>query len=375
MPDVELRKVSKHFGQVKAIRNVNFRVRNREYFSMLGPSGCGKTTILRMIAGLIEPTAGSIFIDGKDVIDIPPHQRGTGYVFQHFAIFPHMDVWENVAYGPLIAGIPEEEIEERVYEALSIVHLEHRPYAYPRELSAPDLQRTGIARVLASGARLLLLDEPIGTLDLKIREEFQDELRRIVKEFSLTAIHVTHDQAEALAISDRILVLRQGQFQQVGTPETLYYRPRKPFVGHFLGESAFFEGTIVRKSSTESATPTRFLFRGGYRIRAPKTSVPVGYRALLGIRKEFIELSPRNAGETKPVNAIPGIVREVRFLGTMYRIIVELESRIRFEVKASTTEESGSFHPGDLVWAAFPADRFWIFKYPRKGLAQALAVT
>lgn len=373
MPDIELRKVSKHFGQVKAIRNVNLRVNDGEYFSMLGPSGCGKTTILRMIAGLIAPTTGSIFIDGKDVIDVPPHRRGIGYVFQHFAIFPHMDVWENVAYGPLIAGVPEGEIEERVYEALNIVHLDHRPYAYPRELSAPDLQRTGIARVLASGARLLLLDEPIGTLDLKIREEFQDELRRIVKEFGLTAIHVTHDQAEAMAISDRILVLRQGKFQQVGTPETLYYQPRKPFVGHFLGESVFFEGTIVRKSSTQSATPTRFLFRGGHRIRAPKTSIPIGYRALLGIRKEFIELSPKS--ETKPANAIPGMIREVRFLGTMYRIVVELESRIRFEVKVATTEESGSFQRGDLVWIAFPPERFWIFKYPRKGLAQALAVT
>lgn len=373
MPQVELRKVSRHFGTVKAVRNVTFKVNHREYFTMLGPSGCGKTTILRMIAGLIPPTKGSVLIDGKDVINEPPHRRGIGYVFQHFAIFPHMDVWENVAYGPLIAGISMKEVEERVFEALRIVHLEHRPYAYPRELSAPDLQRTGIARVLASGAKLLLLDEPIGTLDQKIREEFQDELRALVKDFDLTAIHVTHDQAEAMAISDRILVLRQGKFQQVGTPETLYYNPRKPFVGHFLGESVFFEGTIIRKGSSTSKAPTRFLFRGGYRIQAPKTQIPIGYRALIGIRKEFIKLSPR--AEAKPMNAIPGTIRELRFLGTMYRIIVEFSSRIHFEVKAAATEDLGSFQADDAVWVAFPPERLWIYKYPRKGLAQALAVT
>ncbi|MFX0117282.1 MAG: ABC transporter ATP-binding protein [Candidatus Hodarchaeota archaeon] len=373
MPQIELRKVSKHFGPIKAVRNITFTVKDKEYFTMLGPSGCGKTTILRMIAGLIVPTKGSVLINGKDVINVPPHLRGTGYVFQHFAIFPHVDVWENVAYGPLIAGIPMEEVEERVYEALSIVHLDHRPYAFPKELSAPDLQRTGIARVLASGAQLLLLDEPIGTLDQKIREEFQDELRAIVKDFGLTAIHVTHDQAEAMAISDRILVLRQGKFQQVGTPENLYYNPRKPFVGHFLGESNFFEGTIVRKSSADIETPTRFLFRGGHRIKVPKTQIPVGYRALLGIRKEFIELLPKS--ESKPKNAVPGTIREVRFLGTMYRVIVELESRVRFEVKVAATEELGSFHSGDSAWIIFPPDRIWIFKYPQKGLGHALEVT
>jgi len=369
MPKVELRKVSKDFGTVRAVRNLNLRIRNNEYFTMLGPSGCGKTTILRMISGLEKPTNGSILIDNKDVKDVPPHLRGIGYVFQHFAIFSHLDVWGNVAYGPMIAGIPEDEIEERVYEALSIVHLEHRPYSLPHELSGPDLQRTGIARVLASGAKLLLLDEPLGTLDQKIREEFQDELRTIIKDFRLTAIHVTHDQAEAMAISDRILVMRKGRLQQVGTPEALYYHPKRPFVAHFLGESEFLEGTVVAKTKTGS----RFLFRGGHRIKTPQTHIPLGYRGLVGIRKEFIELTPRS--KQKPSNAAPGIIRGTRFLGTMYRVSVELGSHIQLQVKASVEEELPSFQSGESVWVNFPQDRLWMFTYPKKGLAEALAVT
>ncbi|MEM2970532.1 MAG: ABC transporter ATP-binding protein, partial [Candidatus Bathyarchaeia archaeon] len=206
MPEIELRNVTKRFGKILAVNNVSLKIHDKEYFSLIGPSGCGKTTLLRIIAGLIKPDEGEILIDGRLVNNVPPEDRGIGFVFQTYALFPHMNVLENVMYGPRVKAWEKERALRLAREILALVRLFQRPGAYPQQFSGGMRQRVGVARALAAGGQILLLDEPLGALDAKIRFELRYEIRRLVKDLGLTAIHVTHDQAEAMAVSDRIAV-------------------------------------------------------------------------------------------------------------------------------------------------------------------------
>ncbi|MHC1590989.1 MAG: ABC transporter ATP-binding protein, partial [Candidatus Helarchaeales archaeon] len=220
MPHVKLVNVKKIFDKkIVAVDGVNLEVFDKEYLTILGPSGCGKTTTFRIIAGLEQQTSGKVYFDGKEVSDLPPEDRGIGMVFQHFEIFPHLDVWDNVAYSLKIRNFPRSEIESQVLNALEMVDMIEKAGEFPRDLSAPELQRVGIARAIATRSKLLLFDEPLGSLDQRYRDEFRVELRKIVKKLECTAIHVTHDQDEAMMISDRIAVMRQGKILQVGTPD------------------------------------------------------------------------------------------------------------------------------------------------------------
>jgi ABC-type Fe3+/spermidine/putrescine transport system ATPase subunit len=219
MPEVRVVNVSKKFGKIIAVDNVSVTIKDKEYFSLLGPSGCGKTTLLRLIAGLIEPDSGEIYIGGKLVNDVPPEDRDIGFVFQTFALFPHMTAWNNVTYGPKVKGFDMAEATTIGHEVLEMVKLHERLDAYPNELSGGMMQRIAVARALAAGARLLLMDEPLGQLDAKVRNEIRYEIRRMATDLGLTGIHVTHDQSEAMAISDRIAVMRKGKILQVGTPQ------------------------------------------------------------------------------------------------------------------------------------------------------------
>lgn len=239
--DVELRGVSKSYGGRRVVDRASFGVRRGEFFSLLGPSGCGKTTLLRMIAGFDSPDEGAILLGGVDMTGVPPHRRDLNMVFQSYALFPHLDVAGNVAFGLRIQRVPD--VQERVRRALRQVGLEGFERRAPSTLSGGEQQRVALARALAPGPRVLLLDEPLAALDLKLRQELRTELRRLQRELGLTFLYVTHDQEEALAMSDRVAVLNGGTVDQVGTPQEVYERPATRFTAGFVGSGNFFEGT------------------------------------------------------------------------------------------------------------------------------------
>src|SRR4030043_862891 len=246
MPDVRVANLTKKLREIATLDNINLHIHDQEYFALLGPSGCGKTTLLRLIAGLIEPTSGEIWIGDKRVDDVPPEDRDIGFVFQTFALFPHMSVWDNVLYGPKVKNFNLKQAETIGDEVLELVKLHERLDAYPNGLSGGMMQRIAVARALAAGAKILLLDEPLGQLDAKVRNEIRYEIRKMAKDLNLTAIHVTHDQAEAMSISDRIAVMKKGKIIQIGSPQELYMHPNSLFVAHFIGESNFLEGYITK---------------------------------------------------------------------------------------------------------------------------------
>lgn len=282
MPDVRLVNVTKTFGKIVAVDCINLHIHDKEYFSLLGPSGCGKTTMLRLVAGLVQPDEGEIYIGDKLVNDAPPEDRDIGFVFQTFALFPHMNAWDNVIYGPRVKGFDMEKADTIGHEVLEMVRLHERLDAFPNELSGGMMQRIAVARALAAGAKLLLLDEPLGQLDAKVRKELRYEIRRMVRDLDLTAIHVTHDQSEAMAISDRIAVIKKGKVLQVGTPEELYMNPKSIFVAHFIGESNFLEGYVSSISSKGAIIE----LRGGIKVQTVNKGIKKGERMVLAIRPE-----------------------------------------------------------------------------------------
>jgi len=251
LPAIELVGVEKQFasvaGDVRAVEHVDLRIDEGEFFSLLGPSGCGKTTTLRMIAGFEEPTNGQILLHGRDMVGVPPYRRDVNMVFQQYALFPHMDVFENVAFGLRRKKVPKDEIRRRVTETLQLVELEGREKRRPRQLSGGQQQRVALARALVNRPRALLLDEPLGALDLKLRQAMQLELKRIQREVGITFVYVTHDQEEALTMSDRLVVMNAGRIEQLGSPRELYERPGTRFVANFIGTSNIVTGRLDRK--------------------------------------------------------------------------------------------------------------------------------
>ncbi|HDI75300.1 MAG: ABC transporter ATP-binding protein [Thermoprotei archaeon] len=242
---VRLKNVSKRFGKVVAVDDVTLEIKEGEFFTFLGPSGCGKTTTLRIIAGLEYPDKGRIFFDDEDVTDVPPYKRNTGMVFQNYALWPHMTVFENISYGLKIRGYSKHEIKKKVDEVLELVQLKGLENRYPTQLSGGQQQRVALARALVIEPKVLLLDEPLSNLDARLRVEMREELKRLQKELKITTIYVTHDQEEALVISDRIAVMRQGRIMQVGEPDEVYRRPKNLFVATFLGRCSLIEGKVV----------------------------------------------------------------------------------------------------------------------------------
>ena len=242
--DVRLERVTKEFGTVAAVDDLSLDIEVGEFFSLLGPSGCGKTTTLRMIGGFEEPTYGTVYLGGNDVTDLPPYKRDVNTVFQSYALFPHMDVFENVAFGLRRKKIPKEVADGRVIEALRLVDLQGFEKRKPLQLSGGQQQRVALARALVNHPRVLLLDEPLGALDLKLRKQMQLELKRIQQEVGITFIYVTHDQEEALTMSNRLAVMRRGRIEQLGDPEQVYDNPSTEFVAAFLGASNLLEGQV-----------------------------------------------------------------------------------------------------------------------------------
>jgi len=367
LPDVRIENVTKRFGKFLAVNNVSLHVRDKEYFALLGPSGCGKTTLLRLIAGLIKPDEGEIYIGDKLVNDVPPEDRDVGFVFQTFALFPHMNAWNNVTYGPRVKGFNMKEASTIGHEVLEMVKLHERIDAFPNELSGGMMQRIAVARALAAGAKLLLLDEPLGQLDAKVRNDLRYDIRRMAKDLGLTAVHVTHDQSEAMAISDRIAVMKKGAIKQVGTPNELYMAPQNIFVANFIGESNFLEG-YVRDTGSKGMT---IELRGGIRAQTANNNVKIGERVVIAVRPETFEFEKGKIRTN--VNTISGMVERVTFEGTNIRYEVRLENEdMVVLVKPSMIGEW--FNMDDKVTVSFAHDKVHIFPYPQAGLKEEMAV-
>ena len=331
---IRLRNVCMAFDDELVLNNINLYINDKEFLTLLGPSGCGKTTTLRMIGGFATPTSGDVLFDGVRINDVPPHQRQINTVFQKYALFPHLNVFENIAFGLRMqrrpdpadprkkTKIPEEEIRERVMEMLEIISLKGFENRRPDALSGGQQQRVAIARALVNKPKVLLLDEPLGALDLKLRKDMQIELKRIQQQVGITFIYVTHDQEEALTMSDTIVVMDKGSIQQIGTPEDIYNEPKNAFVADFIGESNIIDGVMVQDQLVQMYGRQFPCLDGGF---APNEAVDVV------IRPEDIDIVPVEQGQ------LTGTVTSVTFKGMEYDIIVDFKG---FKWLIQTTDHS-----------------------------------
>ena len=334
-PAISLRGLSKHFGDVRAVDDIDLEISDGEFFSMLGPSGSGKTTVLRLIAGFEQPTAGTIELDGEDVTRRAPFDRDVNTVFQDYALFPHMSVLENVAYGLRVRGVRKSERRRQAEEALATVQLAHLAGRRPGQLSGGQRQRVALARSIVVRPKVLLLDEPLGALDLKLREQMQVELKQLQRDLGITFVFVTHDQEEALTLSDRIAVFSEGRIVQLGSPQEIYEQPASEYVASFVGTSNIFD----------SATSSRLLGRDGVHALRPEK---------ITLREAAGETSV--SVDAKVVRA-PGVIAESIYLGTGHRLHVRLEDGTEVVVlEQSTSTEADREHRGERVVASWSLD-------------------
>jgi spermidine/putrescine ABC transporter ATP-binding subunit len=343
--DVEFRAVTKRFGSLTAVDAVSLKVRKGEFLSLLGPSGCGKTTSLRLIAGFEQPDEGEILIGGVDAVGTPPYRREVNTVFQQYALFPHMSVLDNVAYGLKQRKVGKSERYARAHEALELVRMTGREKHRPTMLSGGQQQRVALARALVMNPRVLLLDEPLGALDLKLRKEMQIELKRIQEQVGITFIYVTHDQGEALSMSDRVAVMSNGVIEQIDEPRAIYDRPLTPFVADFIGDMNFLVGEVVEVAD------------GGYAVNAGsgvvvrgRGTAAKGARVRVGIRPERVLAAAGTSGGT--ANSATAEVITKMYLGDQIQIVAKLAGITDFvvrEQRASADPALGTIHPGDQV--------------------------
>jgi len=350
MIGIRLEKVSKRFGEVVAARDVSFEVGRGELFFLLGPSGCGKTTLLRIIAGFCEPDEGEVYFDDRPVTSVPPHRRNTALVFQQYALWPHMSVGQNVAYGLEERRVPRPERAERVREALRMVHMEEYADRMPNQLSGGQQQRVALARALVTRPDAVLLDEPLSNLDARLRLEMRHEIRRIHDEVGNTMVYVTHDQKEALSMADRIAVMSAGRVEQVGDPRTLYRRPANRFVARFIGEANLVPGTLARVEGEWGVARTPL---GEFRGRLSDAELREGNAVECMVRPECLHLG---GGEGNAFRA--RVVRSV-YLGELEEFELEAEGRTFRAVAANPGERAPA--PGsDLVVSFQPEDALFL---------------
>ena len=338
---IRLRDLCMAFDDELVLDHINLYINDSEFLTLLGPSGCGKTTTLRIIGGFTTPTSGDVTFDGVRINDVPPHKRQINTVFQKYALFPHLDVFENIAFGLRIAKGPAEEIEERVTEMLGVVSLKGFEHRKITQLSGGQQQRVAIARALVNRPKVLLLDEPLGALDLRLRKDMQIELKRIQQQMGITFIYVTHDQEEALTMSDTVVVMDKGRIQQIGTPEDIYNEPKNAFVADFIGESNILNGTMVRDNVVKMYGKEFPCVDGGF---APNEPVDVV------IRPEDIDIVPVEQGQ------LVGTVTNVTFKGMQYDIIVDFRG---FKWLIQTTDHSPV---GARIGVKIDPDGFHIMK-------------
>jgi spermidine/putrescine ABC transporter ATP-binding subunit len=341
-----LEKVRKSFGPVTAVDDVSFAIEPGEFITLLGPSGSGKTTTLMMIAGFDHPTEGEIYIDGAPIVGVPPYRRGIGMVFQNYALFPHLTVAENVGFALKQRGVRKPEIVGRVGETLDIVRLRGYEGRYPRQLSGGQQQRVALARAIIFHPRVLLMDEPLSALDKQLREELQLEMKRLHQQLGITFIYVTHDQREALIMSDRIAVMNQGRIEQAGSPSDLYDRPATRFVAGFIGESNFLEGEVAGLEGRDVAVRVA----GATVVAISRQPAAVGARVVLAIRPEKIGFrDPSAPAPQTRLNTIKAVVREVTFVGEMHRYVLEIALGVTLVAKQQHRFQMKARAPGERV--------------------------
>jgi spermidine/putrescine transport system ATP-binding protein len=343
---VEIKGVSKVFGTYQALRPVSFDIYDNEFFTLLGPSGCGKTTLLRMMAGFEQPTTGQIFLHGSNIQGLPPHKRRVNTVFQSYALFPHMSVEQNIGFGLENLGWSKDRRDARVADMLRLVHMDKFASRKPQQLSGGQRQRIALARALAPEPEVLLLDEPLSALDLKLRQAMRDELRTLQRQTGITFVFVTHDQEEALDLSDRICVLGDGEIQQLGTPAAIYEEPSNRFVADFIGETNFFEVDVVSVDG-ERATVS---IPDGMELTAPQKQALVGQKATMSIRPEKISL-PAQADQI----AVDGTIIGANYLGGYTYYLVETAvAKLRIS-KRNSVPRGGMFEIGQPIKVSFAA--------------------
>jgi spermidine/putrescine transport system ATP-binding protein len=347
--EIELDKLTKRFAEVTAVDGIDLRVPAGEFFSLLGPSGCGKTTTLRMIAGFEQPTSGQILLDGTDVAYTPPHQRNVNTVFQNYALFPHLNVFDNIAFGLRRAKRPKAEIRERVGKALELVQLSGFERRKSSQLSGGQQQRVALARALVLNPAVLLLDEPLGALDAKLRKALQIELKSLQQEVGITFLYVTHDQEEALTMSDRLAVMNSGQVEQVGAPQDVYEDPETLFVADFLGVSNLMEARIV--SATSNACKVAV---DGYELETRGTDRDVTGAAKIVIRPERIELEEHGAPSGQ--NRLPGMVERLVYVGSAVQVLIRAATGEALQALVQNKGASLPFEQGTPVQLFLPPE-------------------
>jgi spermidine/putrescine transport system ATP-binding protein len=367
---VAVEDVTKRFGSGDpAVDRVSFQVAKSEFFSLLGPSGCGKTTTLRMIAGFETPTSGRIMIEGRDASTVPVNRRNTNLVFQNYALFPHMTIAQNVAFGPERKKLPRKEVRNRVSEVLEAVHLTEYVNRYPRELSGGQQQRVALARALSNRPAVLLLDEPLGALDLKLREGMQFELKRIQREVGISFVYVTHDQGEAMTMSDRIAVMNLGRVEHLGTPEEVYLRPRTLFTAGFIGQANLLEGVIEAKDG--SSLLVRLADGSAMRAASGAEGCDVGARATVMVRPEHLRITAEEPAQG--AGGLPVRLVEETFQGSWSRYAAETRRGLRviIHVPSDARLESSAFE-GTMWISCDPAHAYVLTQKENTALAEAV---
>ncbi|MBY3381832.1 ABC transporter ATP-binding protein [Rhizobium laguerreae] len=345
---VNMRGVTKRFGKFTALHDIDLDITKGEILTLLGPSGCGKTTLMRLIAGFDDVTEGELLLNGKDVKPIAPEKRPVNMVFQRYALFPHLDVFDNVAFGPRLKKVPEAEVRTKVNAMLKLVQLDTMASRWITELSGGQCQRVALARALVNSPEVLLLDEPLAALDLKIRHHMLAELKRIHNETGTTFLYVTHDQDEAMILSDRIALLNGGRIEQIGTPDEMYAHPKTLFAAKFLGETNILPVTL--QSVAQERT---HLLSGTIAIIAPSGVASGTKDVKVSIRPENIEITANDRAAPEP-NSCVGVVTDVTFIGSRIQYVVEVPGNETFRVQAGRPVDGAPFQPGAEVKLSWP---------------------
>ncbi len=357
MPQIKLENITMKFGNITAVKDINLTINHGEYVTILGPSGCGKTTLIKVISGIYSPTEGKVIVDGVDITNVPIEDRDVGYVFQNIALFPHMDLKSNVGYGPRVKDLPIQEQGEIAEEYLSLVKMLDRAGYFPSELSGGEQQKVAIARALASGSKMIMLDEPLSALDARVRVELRYDIRRLVKRLGITVLHITHDQEEAMSVSDRIVLMKKGTIHEVGTPLEIYRDPKSIFAAYFIGETNLIECSIYDKSEKSVIV----VLRDGTKARVMCNKFNIGDAVVLSVRPEHVYAAD---------NGIECIVRAVVFMGTHWRVRTEASSGDLIDYNIPADAEIPK--SGDRVYLVSNKKAARVFARPEQGLQEEI---
>jgi iron(III) transport system ATP-binding protein len=359
MVEVTLEDVSKYFGQVRAADDINLKVREGELFFLLGPSGCGKTTTLRLVAGFYKPDKGKIYFNGEVVNDVPPNKRNVGMVFQNYALWPHMNVYDNITYGLKVRGVSPNLRVKKAKEALRIVKMEEYATRYPNQLSGGQQQRIALARALVIEPHVLLLDEPLSNLDAKLRLETREEIKRIQKELKITTIYVTHDQSEALSMADRVAIMNEGRIEQIGNPREIYSNPANKFVAGFIGETNFLVGKVEEVREAQSLLIVRTQSGEDVYIRLSKRALNPGEEVMCSVRPEDIKILGETSKSGEGRNIFEARIQSLEYYGFIEHYIL---NAFGIELKAThLNPREMRYKEGDNIFFAFDPEDVDIF--------------